>query len=214
VLDVACGNGQFSRQLATMGAEVVAFDFSQSFLERARQRTSTQMSIIYKYIDATDYTQLLSLGTREFDAAVANMALMDMVTIEPLLNALSQLLKEGGRFVFSVLHPCFNSTGSQLIAEEILEQETLKTMYSVKVSKYLTSHTQKGIGIPGQPATHYYFHRSISQLLNICFAAGFVLDGIEEPAFVEGGAPDRLLSWKNITEILPALVMRLRLLSM
>jgi hypothetical protein len=55
------------------------------------------------------------------------------------------------------------------------------------------------------------FHRSISHLLNICFATGFVLDGIEEPAFVRDVAPDQLLSWQNFPEIPPALVMRLRL---
>ena len=30
VLDVACGNGNFSRRLATLGAEVVAIDFSKN----------------------------------------------------------------------------------------------------------------------------------------------------------------------------------------
>src|SRR5512136_1547294 len=39
VLDVACGNGNFARRMAEMGARVVAFDFSQTFIERARQRT-------------------------------------------------------------------------------------------------------------------------------------------------------------------------------
>lgn len=39
ILDVACGNGQFSRQLATLGATVVATDFSATFLARAATRT-------------------------------------------------------------------------------------------------------------------------------------------------------------------------------
>ncbi|BAY43550.1 type 11 methyltransferase [Scytonema sp. HK-05] len=212
VLDVACGNGQFSRHLAAMGAEVVAFDFSQSFLERARKRTPMQMNIVYQHIDATNEAQLLSLGHRQFDAAVANMALMDIPTIKPLLNALSQLLKTGGRFVFSVLHPCFNSNGSHMMAEQVIKKEALTTVYSVKVTEYLTPSTEKGIGIPGQPTTHYYFHRSVSHLLNTCFAAGFVLDGIEEPAFAAEVPPDGRLSWKYITEIPPALVVRLRLL--
>ncbi|XZN90644.1 MAG: class I SAM-dependent methyltransferase [Microcoleus sp.] len=213
VLDIACGNGQFSRRLAALGAEVVACDFSESFLERARQhQQSINQNIIYKHIDATKEAQLLSLGQRQFDAAVANMALMDIVTIEPLLNALSQLLKVGGCFVFSILHPCFSSLGSQVMAEQIIEQEALTTLYSVKVTKYLTPSTQKGLATPGQPVSHYYFHRSISHLLNICFAAGFVLDGIEELAWAGQVAPDRLLSWKNITEIPPILVIRLRLL--
>src|SRR5919112_274011 len=33
VLDVACGNGVFSRRLAELGARVVAVDFSEKFVE-------------------------------------------------------------------------------------------------------------------------------------------------------------------------------------
>ena len=44
-------------------------------------------------MDATDAAQLLALGAGRFDAAVCNMALMDMTTIDPLLRALPRLLK-------------------------------------------------------------------------------------------------------------------------
>jgi hypothetical protein len=33
---------------------------------------------------------------------------MDMASITPLLSVLPQLLRPGGRFVFSVTHPVFN----------------------------------------------------------------------------------------------------------
>src|SRR5476649_575790 len=36
VLDLACGNGQFARRLASMGARVLACDFSGSLVECAR----------------------------------------------------------------------------------------------------------------------------------------------------------------------------------
>lgn len=88
VLDIACGNGQFSRQMARLGADIVAFDFSESFLDCARQRTPEELQIAYHQIDATNIKQLLALGTQQFDAAVANMALMDIADIEPLLEAL------------------------------------------------------------------------------------------------------------------------------
>src|SRR5258706_11051631 len=40
VLDIACGNGQFSRRLAEMGANVVASDFSPKLIELAKGRTT------------------------------------------------------------------------------------------------------------------------------------------------------------------------------
>ena len=38
-------------------------------------------------------------------------------------------------------------------------------------------------GIIGQPERQWYFHRPLRELFNLCFAAGFVMDGIEEPGF-------------------------------
>src|SRR5918995_5866939 len=117
VLDVACGNGVFSRKLAELGARVVAVDFSEKFVELARARTQGAGyadAVEYLVADATDEEQMLSLGEGRFDAAVCNMALMDMLAIDPLMSALRRLLKPKGRFVFSVQHPAFNSNAIRL----------------------------------------------------------------------------------------------------
>jgi 2-polyprenyl-3-methyl-5-hydroxy-6-metoxy-1,4-benzoquinol methylase len=212
-LDIACGNGAFSRRMAQLGAQVVAFDFSDRFLERAKARTTEHADRIdYRLVDATDESQLLALGKRRFDAAVCTMALMDMAAIEPLMSALSQLLKAGGRFVFSVLHPCFNNPGGcKMVVEEEDRDGELVTVYSVKVSKYVEPTAAKGVGIIGQPTPQYYFHRPITVLLNACFGAGFVLDGLEEPVFDQRVEAKRPFDWANYEEIPPILVARMRL---
>ena len=212
VLDIACGNGAFSRSMARLGAQVVAFDFSERFLERAKARTNEHADRIdYRLVDATDEAQLLALGDR-FDAAVCTMALMDMATVEPLMSALSRLLKPGGRFVFSVLHPCFNSSrGIRQVVEQEDRDGELTTAYSVNVSNYIRPASWQGVGIPGQPTAHYYFHRPLSVLLSACFSAGFVLDGLEEPVFDDAEETARPLGWANFKEIPPVLVARLRL---
>ena len=134
VLDIACGNGQFAREMARAGASVLAFDFSATFIERAKQHSEKEgsTSIEYRVVDATDERQLRSLGDRDFDAAVCTMALMDIPTIEPLLSTLPSLLRPGGRFVFSVMHPCFNSMGAPLLVEEDVRDGELVTKYAVK----------------------------------------------------------------------------------
>ncbi len=214
VLDVACGNGNFARRMAELGARVVAFDFSSTFIERARQRTrDTRLSgrIEYLVMDATNYEELMSLGTGRFDAAVCTMALMDIAAIEPLFTALGQLLKPEGRFVFSVMHPCFNSGGIHKLAEQEDREGELVNAYAIKVMSYATPTAAKGLGVVGQPVPHYYFHRPLSLLLQHCFNAGFVLDGMEEPVFHSEAAPNRPFSWANLKDIPPALVARLRL---
>lgn len=212
ILDCACGSGVFSRRLAQLGARVVGFDFSEKFLERAKARTTEHLDRIeYRRIDATDEAQLLTLGKRQFDAAVCLMALMDMPTIEPLLAALSQLLQANGRFVFAVTHPCFNTTGCQRVIEEEDQDGKIITRYAVKISRYLQPIIARGIGILGQPTPSLHFDRPLGVLLNACFRVGFVLDGLEEPGHTQPPDGARPFSWSNYPEIPPFLIARLRL---
>jgi len=211
VLDIACGNGAFSRRLAELGATVVACDFSTVFLERAKARTAEHVDRIeYRLIDATDEAQLLTLGERRFDAAVCTMGIMDMAAIDPLFAALSRLLKPGGCFVFSVMHPCFNN-GEPMVAEQIDSEQGIETIFAVKISHYLTLRATKGWGITSQPIAQYYFHRPLHILFNAAFRVGFVLDGLEEPAFRQAHESRRTFNWTDYSEIPPALVTRLRL---
>lgn len=85
VLDIACGNGNFSKRLAELGAKVVAFDYSSKMIKHAEKRCNEyEDKISFSILDATDYNSLVGLGRGNFDKAVANMALMDIATIDPL----------------------------------------------------------------------------------------------------------------------------------
>jgi len=213
VLDIACGNGLTSRRMAATGAQVVAIDFSEQMTERARGRGRTDPgSIDYRVLDATNYDVLIGLGERSFDAALCNMALFDMAEIEPLMRALARLLRNGGRFVFSVIHPCFNNPSTVHVAEMEDREGELTTTYSIKVSGYMSSDIKPGIAIAGQPAPHPYFHRPLYKLLGAGFAAGMRLDALEERAFPAGHpSGTHALSWGgNFSEIPPILVARMR----
>lgn len=210
VLDVACGNGVTSRRLANLKASVTAFDFSDAMIVLARKRS--QADIDYRIIDATNREELLSLGLASFDGALCNMALMDMADIDPLMNALTSLLRTNGRFVFSVVHPCFNNPSTVQMGELEDRGGAVITTYSVKIARYLTPYTQVGLAMHEQPVPHPYFHRPLSALLAPALEAGLVLDAIEECAFppehVGGSTP---LSWNGrFSEIPAALVVRMR----
>ena len=213
VLEVACGNGNFARRMARLGAHVVASGMSERFVELARDRTAENADMIeYRVIDATDGQQLMALGERRFDAAVCTMAMFDMWSIEPLVNSLSRLIRVGGRFVFSVVHPCFNSLSTIHVAETEDRDGELVTTYAVKMSRYIKPEAALNTGVQGEPAPHYGFDRPISQIFNVCFSAGFVLDGIEEPVFEEPRPDARPGSWQSHTEIPPVLVARMRVM--
>ncbi len=214
ILDVACGAGRFTRRMAERGAHVVAFDFSERFIERAKQRTPpTIRNIEYHVADATDTRQLLAFGRGRFDGSVATMALMDIADIEPLFGVLAELLKPGGWFVFSVMHPCFQSAEIRKFAEMTETDGETGFLNGVKVTRYLTPRVWRGEGIVGQPERHHYFHRPLSVLFDTGFRSGFVLDALEEPAFPGGQADVKSVRWRDMPEIPPVLVARMRLAS-
>ena len=157
---------------------MLAVDFSEAMLERARAHGG---QVDYRHVDATNEEALLSLGEPgSFDAVVSNMAIMDMQSIEPMVASASLLLRPAGRFVFSTLHPAFNSGDARPTVE--LDPEGSGTeIYSVKVSAYARPSKSKGVGIPGQPVLQWYFHRPLWMILKPFFEHGFALDGLEEP---------------------------------
>ena len=163
ILDIACGNGNYSSYLAQRGASVVAFDYSKKMIELAKRRQSQYAKQIeFCVADATDRKSILELKrNRAFTKAVSNMAIMDITDIEPLLMAVYELLQESGIFVFATQHPCFVTL----------------------TEKYMTPHSYYDIAIEGQPKEQIYYHRSIQDIFNLCFRAGFVIDGFYEECF-------------------------------
>jgi 2-polyprenyl-3-methyl-5-hydroxy-6-metoxy-1,4-benzoquinol methylase len=207
VLEVACGNGEFARAMSAAGASVLATDFSEPMLERARAYGG---DVEYRRADATDERAVLALGDPgSFDAAVSNMAIMDMAEIEPMISALAVLLRPAGRFVFSTVHPAFNSADVTRVVEQSEDETGVVRTYSVKVSGYITPFTGRGVALEGQPVRQWYFHRPLSAILDVCFRHGFVLDGMEEPVLDRTGIERRSTSM-IFTEIPGVLVARMR----
>ena len=224
VLDIACGNGQFARKMASLGCEVVAVDAAPRMITNARRRTPADVEyagrLRYGVVDASDEAAMLALGESEYDAVVCTMALMDIASIEPIASVVKRLLKADGRFVFSVMHPCFNSTDgfTQVFEREQRDGEVIARL-SVKMTEYIRPHAYKGLAMVGQPVPQNYFHRPLRVLLGVFFNAGFVVDAIEEPVFAEDGnltegspswARNRF-GWLIYKDIPPVLSVRLRL---
>jgi len=211
VLDLACGNGVSARRLARMGADVVAVDFSRALVARARARGVPRAGKIrYVVADLTRPATLDAAVDGPVDAAVCNMALMDVRELRPLGRWLAGRLRPGSPFVVSVCHPAFNGGDVERVVTERDDDGVLRDELAVQVRRYLTPRRHRGLAMVGQPVPHLYFDRPISGLLRPFLDAGFVLDAFEEPAFARAGASDRPLSWSRFAEIPPILVVRLR----
>ncbi len=151
VLDVACGNGNFSRRLAARGARVVGIDFAEAMIERARSYPEVDRGeIAYALLEVTSPEEPATLSGEPFDAAVANMALMDISDIAPLLDFLAESLRPGGRFVFSVSHPLLGTVHT-LLREQIDVDGESREMLSIKITECLDRAPEPGHAIAGQP---------------------------------------------------------------
>src|ERR1700734_3731665 len=107
VLDVACGHGRMTRELARRGASVVGIDVSGALIARARQ-TEQDERLGIRYLHG-DVTLPGSLGGFDggFDAAACNFGLSDIDDLDAAIAAAGDALKPGGCFAFSIVHPCF-----------------------------------------------------------------------------------------------------------
>lgn len=105
VLDVACGHGRTARELARRGAGVVGVDISARLIARARE-SEHDAPLGIRYIHG-DVAAPATLGGAEFDAASCNFGLSDIDDLNGAIAAVSSALRPGGRFAFSLLHPCF-----------------------------------------------------------------------------------------------------------
>lgn len=220
IVEFACGNGQFSRRMAELGAEVEASDVSPKLVELAIERTQERPKIAdrihFSVIDAAKPEDLARFDGQQFDAVVCNMAIMDMIEVEPLYRAAASLLKPGGRFVFTIMHPCFNNPGGDTMTAETIDVGgEVVTTYAIATKRYRSTGAYQGLAILGQPEKQWYFHRTLTELLNPAFASGLVLDGMEEaylPAATEPAAHAHL-SWRSFTDIPPVFGVRLRKLA-
>ena len=105
VLDVACGHGRVTRELARRGAQVTGIDISGNLIGKAR-KTEQDERLGIRYLHA-DIAAPGVLGQGGFDAAVCNFGLSDIDDLDAAISNISAALRPRGFFTCSILHPCF-----------------------------------------------------------------------------------------------------------
>jgi SAM-dependent methyltransferase len=105
VVDMACGEGYFTRRLRQGGAKkVVGFDVSDRMIELARaQEASHPLGIEYVVHDARE----VALG-KDFDLAVAAWLLVyvrDRQELAQMCRGIASWLRPGGRFITFTTNP-------------------------------------------------------------------------------------------------------------
>lgn len=163
VLDVGCGPGHLSGELASAGASVVGIDISSSLLRHARSQFEDVTFIEY------DLEGGLPVLDRKFDLIIAHMVLMNLSDIGGITTAIRQYLKRDGRFVFTLTHPCF------FYYESGVDELTGKVFR--KVADYLKESTWWVRSFGG----HHHYHRSLTYYFEHLRINGFAVTRFFEP---------------------------------
>jgi SAM-dependent methyltransferase len=168
VLDIACGQGRMSRYLAGLGADVVGVDISAAMLGKARAVGPQNIAYV-----RGDVTRPAWWDGRPFDGCTCELALMDIDDLAGTLSTVTTVLRPGGWFVASIVHPCLPGSERGLSSwppGEGYEREGFWTS---------PDHSPEGVRIR-VGATH----RKLSTFLDALLDAG-----LEAERFVEPPAP-------------------------
>jgi SAM-dependent methyltransferase len=150
-----------------------------NLLERAREQTG-QLAITYIRDDAQ---RLGELREHKFDVVICNLALMDIPDVQAVYRAVYRILRTEGRFVFSVLHPCFETPFRA--PESHLQYDAAGNFDGFIVRRYAAEGywNSGGTGMRGKFGA---YHRTLSTYVNGLLDAGFELMRIEEPRLPPG----------------------------
>jgi SAM-dependent methyltransferase len=182
-LDIGCGEGANTRQLARRGARMHAIDLAPTFIRHARATEEAEpLGIDFQIGDG----MALDFAGGSFDFVSAFMSLMDMPDQAHVLREAQRVLRPGGFLQFSILHPCFMPAHRKVL------REPDGTVRAIEVGGYFDSAEGRVDRwwfetVPAEerarvPPFHTpRFHRTLSNWVDIILGAGLAIAQFGEP---------------------------------
>ncbi len=183
-LDIGCGEGSNTRQLAHLGARMNAIDIAPTFIRYAQEAEDADpLGIVFHVADA----QRLPFPGGSFHFATAFMSMMDMPAQDRALKEAARVLRPGGFLQFSILHPCFAPPHRRVL------REPDGAIRAIEVARYFDS-------TEGEVETWWFstlppaerartapfqvprFHRTLSSWVEIIRDAGLGIEQMAEPS--------------------------------
>jgi SAM-dependent methyltransferase len=182
VLDLGCGPGHLTRDMARAGARVIGVDFADAMIKQAQLREDHERSgACFRVALAND---LAFLDDSSFDLVVSAMALHDIAAYEATVDEVVRILKPKARFVFSVCHPCFDTP-----VQEWLHDPATGKPRGKRVDRYF-DRGQKEYPIPehfpsltglDHSLKCVFFFRTLADYFRPLLIRGMILVALEEP---------------------------------
>ena len=172
VLDLACGQGVFSRYLSQKGVNVEGLDSSAELLKYARARSGSV--IRYHVGDAADAKNFKE-GT--FDGIACLMAIQNIEKMDLLFKSACRWLKLGKCFVVVMTHPCF-----RIPRQSHWGWDEEKKLEYRRVDHYLSETNVPILTPPFADSKSFTltYHRPMQSYVSALVKAGLCVDAMEE----------------------------------
>jgi SAM-dependent methyltransferase len=183
VLDIACGEGSVTRELARRGAKVTAVDLSPAMIELAAEEEAKEpLGIDYRVGNSSN---LKAMADGSFDVVACFMAIMDIAAVENTFLEAARVMKRNGRFVFNVLHPCFQPRVAHWVYEEGAPCDDASRLYFAVDRYFDRGSIEENLTISGLSPEPIYltrirFHRTLEDYVRALRAAGLTLHDLRE----------------------------------
>jgi 2-polyprenyl-3-methyl-5-hydroxy-6-metoxy-1,4-benzoquinol methylase len=164
ILDLGCGQGRISRELASRGNDVVGVDLSAELLQIAAAADHDRIEYLCADACRTDWWD-----GAPFDGVISSMALMDIDNLEGAVSTATATTRPGSWFAWSIIHPGFPGI------DEIAPSWPGGGSYFDE-GWWNTG----GDGVRGRVGSN---HRTLSTYLNTMLRHGFALEATAEPAW-------------------------------
>ncbi len=174
IIDIACGQGYFSRAFSGAGGSVVGVDISPELISKAKERSK---NIVFHVAGAD---KMAFAENSSFDAAVIILALQNIENFSGALKECARVLKPNGRLVLVLNHPVF-----RIPQKSSWEWDDKKGRQYRRIESYLKEYKMEIDMTPGEKdktkkQKTISFHRPLQSYFEKLQSVGFVVARLEE----------------------------------
>jgi len=162
-IELGCGGAQFGVAVAKCGADVTGVDISGAQLGYARE-LAAEHDVDVEFVEAS-VTDMPSVPDATYDLAFSAWAFQWVEDLDACFAEAARVLKDGGRFVFSVDHPYYKT----------LDPETGEPERSYFSDEPRREYAERF------DAEMVIYSRKVSEILNLLIEAGFTVEEVREP---------------------------------
>jgi len=175
IIDIACGQGYFSRAFERAGAKVVGADISSELIEKAKELSPETISFNVASADKLSFAKDAS-----FDMAVIILSLQNIENLSGAIGEARRVLKPKGKLVIVLNHPAFRIPQKSSWAWDEKKGKQYRRIDSYLKEYQIEIDMNPGEKDKTKKKKTISFHRPLQSYLKSLHKAGFVVADLEE----------------------------------